>query len=132
MAENFAVIVGEELSITLDCGVVFYHRAPTAQEIVKYKNSISFRKKGKSVTSQSAEQQLALADSLMIDVGRLGYKDAGGKLKALGKNTQPTDITHLKVDGSPPKSWKDLVPVLHKMTFIEMLLAGVEGTEKNL
>lgn len=133
MTENFAMIVGEEeLTVQLDCGLIFTHRPPTAKEIVNYKNSLSFHKKGKAFSTKSAEQQLRLANDIIIDVKNLGYRNADGETEALGKHTRPEDIAHLKVDGAAPRSWKDLVPALQKIQFIEILLAGVEGEEKNV
>lgn len=132
MTEQFAEIVGqEEYRTELDCGIVFVHRAPTAKEIIDYKNSIRYRKKGKDFTSLSGAQQVELADKILLDVERLGYKQQDGKVVALGAHVKSEDIAHIKVSGAAPKSWKDLVPALRKTQFIEKLIVGVEDEEKN-
>jgi len=129
---NFIMIAGEEeLRYELENGLVFIHRPLTAKEMINYKNSIGYRRRGKVMITKSAEQQIKLADKIMLNIEGLGYRDPSGKVRVLNKDTKAADISHLKVDGVAPKSWKELVPALSKFQFIEGLIAGLEETEKN-
>lgn len=132
MAENIIEIAGEEkLFFELENGLKFFYRSPTSREIVNYKNSIKYRRQGKTFRTESAEQMLRLADSILTDVAGLGYRDSAGNVSVLDKNTRPADIAHLKVDGAAPATWRDLVPAIRKIQFIEGVLAGLEDEEKN-
>lgn len=125
-------IIGEEEKLwEFEGGVGFFYREPTTREIVNYKNSVRFRRQGKDFISKAAEQQLVLADAIIVDLAGFGIKDLENKLCPLDKNTKPADIAHLKVDGAAPRSWKDLIPANLKFQFIEGLLGGTEEQEKN-
>lgn len=114
-----------------DDGLVFIHRNPTTREIVNYKNNVTFRRQGKGIKTQAAQQQLALADDILVDVGGLFYPAPDLKARALNKDTKPADIAHIKVEGAAPRAWKELVPAIRKIQFIETLLSGAETLEKN-
>jgi len=125
-------IVGEETKRwESETGLVFIYREPSSREIINYKNSIQFRRRGKDFISKSAEQQLALADAILIDAEGLGYRTPEGKVEILDKTTKLADIAHLKVDGQSPRSWKDLIPATRKTQFIESIITGLEESEKN-
>lgn len=125
-------IVGEEVKRwEFEDGIVFIYREPDTREIVKYNDSIKFSRRGKNFTTQSAESQIVLADTILIDVEGLGYRDPKKKVFALTCKTIPEEIAHLKVDGMAPRSWKDLIPPRRKTRFISELMAGTEELEKN-
>jgi len=125
-------IVGEETKKwESETGLIFIYREPTSREIINYKNSIQFRRQGKDFISKSAEQQLTLADAILVDAEGLGYRTPEGKIEILDKATKPADIAHLKVDGTPPRTWKDLIPATRKTQFIESIITGLEESEKN-
>ena len=114
-----------------EIGLVFIYREPTSREVINYKNNIGFRRRGKDFISKSAEQQLTLADAILIDAEGLGYRTPEGKVETLDKMTKPADIAHLKIDGQSPQNWKDLIPATRKIQFIESIITGLEESEKN-
>jgi hypothetical protein len=133
MSEHeFLGVAGEDSLVhELDNGIRIVYRPPTSQEIVNYKNSIGFRRKGKTLITKAAEQQLKLAEKIMTDIMHYGYRDKTGKVQPLNNTTKLEDIAHIKPEGAAPRTWKDLVPALYKIQFIEGVMAGIDGAEKN-
>ena len=130
--KDIAIMVGEETNrFELDNGVVLIYRNPTTREYVKFKNSVKVRRSGKDVQVKSTEEELAFADRLIVDIEAVGYKGQDGKTKRLSAKTTAADIAHLKVDGAPPESWKDLVPAHLKSQFVNSLLAGIEEEDRD-
>jgi hypothetical protein len=126
-------IVGENQRFVFDDDTVFIYREPTASEIVNYTNSIQIKRKGKAFQSKAGAQQLALADTILIDVEGFGYRGKDGKkIIPLNKDTKPEDIAHLAPDGiGPPITWKYLIPATRKQVFIGQLIQESEEDEKN-
>jgi hypothetical protein len=133
-SEKFLILTDDNDRYEFENGVVFIYRQPTTREIVNYKNSIKFRRKGKDFTSQSAHQQLALAMEILINVEGAGYRDREGEAKTLDRTTVPEEIAHIQVEGRSPGTWKELLAMrrpLMMFQFIEEVLAGLEEIEKN-
>jgi len=125
-------VVGEESKRwEFDSGIVILYREPTTREIINYRDQIKYRRSGKGFTAQSAERQIALADAIIEDVEGIGFKDKDGKVKRLERSVSAAEISHLKVDGTAPRGWKDLVPANLKCQFIDGLMGGIEEEEKN-
>lgn len=133
--KEFADVLGQDLQrYQFENGVVFVYRQPTTSEFVRYKNSVQIRRQGKAFSTKAAEQQLELADRILVDVEKFGYVGADGKQKALDKNTKSDDLAHFKIDGKSPKNWKEAIILLRPpmmFQFIESVLAGMEEEEKN-
>jgi len=132
MDKKIIEIVGEETKRwEFESGIVFIYREPSTREIVNYKNSIHYRRRGKDFVTKAAEPQIVLADAILIDVEGLGFPDLKKKPVPLTKNTTAEEMAHLKTEGGPPRNWKELVPARLKTRFIDELIVGVEEEEKN-
>ncbi len=114
-------------------GLVVVYREPSSKEVVDYNNSIYFRRRGKSYSTNLGEPQLALADKIIVDLENTVFVDAEGKQRPLNKSTKASELAHLKLgeEGRAPKSWKELLPAARKSQFISAVMGGMEEEEKN-